>query len=243
MDLKEDLRYTLGVMDPKGDRSLRPGQQPDPDLYLRMVDKNEDGIVVRGAKMHTTSAPCGHYIFVAPGGALTEEDKDYALSFVVPTDAEGLTFITRPAAGPLEEKEIESPVSSKIGFVECLTVFDDVFIPWENVFMCGEWDFTERHIQHFSPYVRLVKGTCVSARTDILTGATALMARYNGLEKAGHIRSKINEMMIAAEIGWGCALGSIHQSKPHPSGVPIPDISISNGCSLFRACGYVDITR
>jgi len=225
---KEDLRYCLGVMDPKGDRSLPPGRQADPDLYLRVVERRTDGIVVNGAKMHTSNAPVTHYIFACPSGLLREEDRDYAVSFAAPIDAKGITFITRPAPGPRGRKELESPVSSNIGFVECLTVFDNVFIPWENVFMCGEWDFTEKLISYFSPYVRLCKGTCTSARTDIVAGAAALIADYNGVGRAGHVRSKLTDMMIASEIGWGCALGAISNAVQHPSGIPIPDVSISN---------------
>jgi len=225
---REDLRYCLGVMDPKGDRSLSPSRQADPDLYLRVVDRNADGIIVRGAKMHTSNAPVMHMFFACPSGVLQEEDKDYAVSFAVPIDTEGITFITRPAPGPREPKRYESPVSSHIGFVECLSVFDDVFVPWENVFMCGEWEFTERFIRYFSPYVRLCKGTCTSARIDLIAGAASLIAEYNGAGKAGHIRNKITDMMIASEIGWGCALGSVYNAVQHPSGIPIPDISVSN---------------
>ncbi|MGZ3580069.1 MAG: 4-hydroxyphenylacetate 3-hydroxylase N-terminal domain-containing protein [Syntrophales bacterium] len=225
---KNDLRYCMGVMDPKGDRSLPPRRQADPDLYLRVVDKNKDGIIVNGAKMHTSDAPITHYIFTCPSGVLQEADKDYAVSFAIPIDTKGLKFITRPAPGPLEPKEMESPASSHIGFVECLSVFDHVFIPWERVFMCGEWEFTENLIRYFSPYVRICKGACTSARTDILAGTAALVAHYNGVGKAGHIRSKITDMMISSEIGWGCALGAVANSTMHPSGIPIPDVSISN---------------
>ncbi len=223
-----DLRYCMGVMDPKGDRSLPPGRQADPDLYLRVVERNSKGIIVNGAKMHTSDAPLTHFIFTCPSGVLQEADRDYALSFAVPVDTKGIKFITRPAPGPLEPGEMESPVSSHIGFVECLTIFDHVFVPWERVFMCGEWEFTENLIRYFSPYVRVCKGTCTSARTDILAGAAALIADYNGTAKAGHIKSKITDMMISSEIGWGCALASVAESEMHPSGIPIPDISISN---------------
>lgn len=225
---KEDLRYCLGVMDPKGDRSLTPSGQADPDLYLRVVDKNSDGIVVKGAKMHTSNGPVVHYIFVCPSGLLNEEDAAYAVSFAIPIDTKGITFITRPAPGPLTKKTLENPVSSQIGFVECVSVFDEVFIPWENVFMCGEWEFTRALVGYFSPYVRLCKGTCTSARTDIIAGAASLIADYNGVGRAGHIRNKITDMMIASEIGWGCALGAISNAIQHPSGIPIPDVSISN---------------
>jgi aromatic ring hydroxylase len=225
---KDDLRYCMGVMDPKGNRSLSPSKQADPDLYLRVVERNDKGIIVNGAKMHTSDAPITHFIFTCPSGVLQEADKDYALSFAIPVDTKGIKFITRPAPGPLETKEMESPVSSHIGFVECLTVFDHVFIPWERVFMCGEWEFTENLIRYFSPYVRICKGTCTSARTDILAGTAALIADYNGTAKASHIKSKITDMIMSSEIGWGCALASAAKSTMHPSGIPIPDISFSN---------------
>lgn len=231
---KNDLRYCLGVMDPKGDRSLPPYRQHDPDLYLRVVDKNRNGIVVRGAKIHTSNAPLTHYIFVCPSGVLGEEDREYAVSFAIPVDTKGLRFITRPAPGPLDKKEMESPISSHIGFVECMSVFDDVFVPWERVFMCGEWEFSRNLIRYFSPYVRICKGACVSARIDILIGAAALIADYNGVGRAGHIRSKITDMMIDSEIGWGCALASVASSFMHPSGIPIPDVSVSNA-GLYHA--------
>jgi len=223
-----DFRYCMGVMDPKGNRSLSPSRQADPDLYLRVVERNDKGIIVNGAKVHTSDAPITHFIFTCPSGVLQEADKDYALSFAIPVDTKGLKFITRPAPGPLKSKDMESPVSSHMGFVECLTVFDHVFVPWERVFMCGEWEFTENLIGYFSPYVRICKGTCTSARTDILAGAAALIADYNGVAKASHIRSKITDMMISSEIGWGCALASVAKSTMHPSGIPIPDTSLSN---------------
>ena len=223
-----DYRYCMGVMDPKGNRSLPPSQQADPDLYLRVVEKNHDGIVVNGAKMHTSDAPITHYIFTCPSGVLQEADGAYAVSFATPVDTKGIKFITRPAPGPIEHKTMESPASSHVGFVECLTIFDHVFIPWERVFMCGEWEFTKNLIGYFSPYVRICKGTCTSARTDILVGAAALISYFNGTDRASHIRSKLTDMMIASEIGWGCALASVSKSTMHPSGIPIHDSSISN---------------
>ena len=225
---REDLRYCLGVMDPKGDRSKGPSEQADPDLHLRVVEKRSDGIVVRGAKMHTSNAPMTHYFFAMPCRELTESDADYALAFVMPVDSPGISYITRPAPGPVGERRFESPISTQIGFTESLTVLDDVFVPWENVFMCGEWEFTEQLISCFSPYVRLAKGACTSARIDIIAGAAALAAKYNGTAGAGHIKSKINDMMVSSQIGFGCTLGSIANGVMHPSGIPVPDISIAN---------------
>jgi 4-hydroxybutyryl-CoA dehydratase/vinylacetyl-CoA-Delta-isomerase len=225
---REDLRFVLGVMDPKGDRQLPPSKQPDPDLFLRVVEERPDGIVVNGAKMHTTSAPAAHYFVASPSRVLGPDDKEYALAFACPTDTKGITFITRPAAGPLEQKDMENPISSQIGFVESLSVFDNVFIPWEKVFMCGEWDFTAGFINYFSSYVRLAKGTCVAARTEMLAGISAQAAEYNGVEKAAHIRNKITDMIMDAKIGYGCAVAAARLATVHPSGIAFPDILTSN---------------
>ncbi len=225
---REDLRYCLGIMDPKGDRSLSPSAQPNPDAYLRVVEKRDDGIVVRGAKAHTSNGPVAHFLFAMPCAAMGENDADYCVSFAVPVDTPGISFITRPSPGPLTSRQYESPVSTQIGFTESLTVFDDVFVPWESVFMCGEWKYTESVISLFSPYVRFAKGTCTSARIDILAGTAALAAQANGAANAGHIRSKITDMATASQIGYGCAIAAVQKSVMHPSGIPVPDISIAN---------------
>lgn len=225
---REDLRYAIATMDPKGDRSLSPSQQADPDLFLRVVEKRSDGIVINGAKMHTSSAPTTHYLFVSPSRVMGEADADYALSLVCPVDAKGLTFITRPGPCPIHPDEMANPASAKHSMVECLSVFDNVFIPWEHVFMCGEWELTENFIKYFSSYGRPVKATCISSRTDMIAGAASLIADYNGVAGASHIRSKITDMAVTSEIGWGCVQGAIHNSTDHPTGISVPDISISN---------------
>jgi len=130
--------------------------------------------------------------------------------------------------GAAGENGIRQSVSSEVGWTEHFAVFEDVFVPWKNVFMCGEWEFTERFINYFSAYARLVKGVCCSARTDMLIGAAALVAQCNGIEKAGHVRSKLTDMMTSSLCGYGCALAAATESKKHASGIMIPDIAIAN---------------
>ncbi len=237
---RDDLRFCLGVMDPKGDRSLKPSAQADPDLHLRIVERTPEGIVVNGAKMHTSNAPLAHYIFCAPGGVLSEEDSNYAVAFAVPIDTRGITFITRPSPCPIDATAMTNPASTRHNMLECLTIFDNVFVPWENVFMAGEWEFTDRFIHYFSSYGRPVKATCISARIDMIAGAAALIADYNGISKASHIRSKLNDMMITSNIGWGCVLGAVANSVDHPGGIPIPDISISNAGLYHTRLRFVE---
>lgn len=225
---KNDERFVMGVMDAKGDRSLKPSQQPDPDMFLRVVEKNDRGIVVRGCKSQVSGAACAHYVLCIPGTVKVEGEEDYSVAFVVPTDAKGLKFVVRPAAGPLQPKQYNNPLSSEVGVVECAAVFDDVFIPWDDVFLCGEWEFTRNYVTYLSAFIRTLKGTCTAARIDMMTGFAQLMADANGVAKATHIRNKLSDMAISASNGYSAGLAAATDSTKHPSGLQIPNIVLAN---------------
>jgi len=225
-----------GMMDPKGDRSLPPSGQKQP-TDLRIVKRRPDGIMVRGAKVHTTYGPAAHQVVVVPCRALGERDKDFAVSFALPVDAKGLKMIARPSPGPTHDVQMESPLTSKYMGVEAMTIFDDVFVPEERIFMCGEWDKALSLPLYFSSLHRQSKCACSAGHTDLLIGTAALAAEVNGLGmKVGHIRDKITEMMMAAETAFGCSLGAALEGKIHGSGVFLPDAPIANsGLNYIRS--------
>ena len=228
--------FAWGMMDPKGDRSRPPSGQTRP-TDLRIVERRADGIVVRGAKVHTTYGPAAHWVVAVPCRALKEEDRDYAVSFAVPIDAKGLKMIARPSPGPSRAMEMESPLSSRYIGVEAMTVFDDVFVPEELIFMCGEWDQSLKLPFYFAGLHRQSKCACSAGHTDLLIGAAALLAEVNGLSlKTSHIRDKITDMIMAAQTSYGCALGAAVEAVSHPSGVILPDPSIANsGLNYIRS--------
>jgi 4-hydroxybutyryl-CoA dehydratase/vinylacetyl-CoA-Delta-isomerase len=229
--------FAWGMMDPKGDRSRRPSEQERP-TDLRIVERKPDGIVVRGAKLHTTYGPGAHWVIAVPCRALSEADKDYAVSFAVPIDAKGVKMIARPSPGPVTETGMESPISSKYIGVEAMTIFDDVFVPEERIFMCGEWDQSVKLPFYFSGLHRQSKCACSAGHTDLMVGTAALLADVNGLGMhTSHIRDKITDMMMAASTAYGCALGSAVNGSVHPSGVYLPDPAIANsGLNYIRSC-------
>ncbi|MBW2283275.1 MAG: hypothetical protein JRF65_01600 [Deltaproteobacteria bacterium] len=217
-----------GMMDPKGDRSLPPSKQRRP-TDLRITERRPDGIVVRGAKLHTTYGAAAHEVVAVPCRALGEDDKDFAVSFAVPIDTKGVKLIARPSPGPSRETDMESPLSSQFIGVECLTIFDDVFVPEERVFMCGEWDQTVKLPFYFAGLHRQSKCACSAGHTDLLIGVAALLADVNGLGTGpSHIRDKITDMMMAATTAYGCAMGAAQEGTAHPSGVYLPDPAIAN---------------
>lgn len=212
--------------DVKGDRSRRPHEQADPDLYVRVVEKRSDGIVVRGAKAHNTAAPYCDEIIALPTRNLTREESDWAVAFAIPADTEGVKLICR-VTSLRQRKELKAP-GNEFGMADSLTVFDNVFVPWERVFMCGEWEFGARLALLFANYHRHSYCGCKPAVTDIMMGLTALAAEYNGVSRAPHIVDDITELMILAEIVYASGIAASVKGKETSSGIYEPDFLYSN---------------
>ena len=223
---KNDLVGCAAQTDVKGDRSLRPHEQPDPDMYLRIVEKRKDGIVVRGAKAHNSIAAYADEVIVTPTRALTKEEGDWAVAFAVPGDHPGVQQIV-VAGSPKARKHLKAPYSD-YGSCHSLTIFEDAFIPWDRVFMCGEWEFGGRLALMFALYHRHSYTGCKPAATDVYTGTTALVAEYLGVGKAQHIRHKIADLISVAELVYASGIAAAVKSKASSSGTYIPDVVFCN---------------
>ncbi len=193
-----DLAVAVAQTDVKGDRAKAPHEQDDPDLYLRVVDQNRDGIVVRGAKAHTSAAPNANEIIVLPTRAMGADDRDYAVSFAIPVDTPGLSLYVSPFGGR-EPNDFEFPLSSWAKMLESLTVFDDVHVPWERVFLCGEPRGCGPLALTFVEYHRFTAVSYKLPLHDAFVGAAASIAEMNGVGKAGHIRDKLTTLITYAE--------------------------------------------
>ncbi len=216
---EEDLTCDGAMTDPKGDRSLPPHKQEDPDLYVHVVEERKDGIVVRGAKVHQTGAVNSHEIIVMPTIALREEDKDYAVSFALPSDTEGIRYIIGRQSCDTRKLEGETlDVGNQLfGGHEALVVFDDVFVPWERVFMYGEHDFAGELVEKFASYHRQ-SYACKVGVGDVLIGASQTAAEYNGVDKASHIKDKIVEMNHLNETLYCGCIACASEGHREPSG-------------------------
>ncbi len=229
---EEDWTVDGAMTDPKGDRGLSPSKQVDPDLYVHVVEKREDGIVVSGAKAHQTGAINSHWILVMPTISMVKEDADYAVSFCAPADAEGIFYIYGRQSCDTRKLEGGSiDVGNKqFGGHEALMVFDNVFIPWENVFMCGEYEFSGMLVERFAGYHRQSYGGCKVGVGDVLIGATALAADYNGAAKASHVKDKLIEMMHLNETLYACGIACSAEGHKTASGNYIIDLLLANVC-------------
>ena len=229
---EEDWTVDGAMTDPKGDRGLSPSKQVDPDLYVHVVEKREDGIVVCGAKAHQTGALNSHMILVMPTIAMVKEDADYAVSFVAPADAEGITYIYgRQSCDTRKLEGGDIDVGNKqFGGHEALMVFDHVFIPWENVLMCGEYEFSGALVERFAGYHRQSYGGCKVGVGDVLIGAAALAADYNGAAKASHVKDKLIEMIHLNETLYACGIACSAEGHETASGNYIIDLLLANVC-------------
>lgn len=227
-----DLTVDGAMTDPKGDRGLAPHAQPDPDMYLRVVERRDDGIVVRGAKAHQTGIINSQEVIVMPTVAMGPDDKDYAVSFAVPVDTEGIVMIIgRQSCDTRKLEESQMDVgNSEFGGVEALVVFDDVFVPNDRIFLNGEFEYAGMLVERFAGYHRQSYGGCKVGVGDVLIGAAALAADYNGVPKVSHIKDKLIEMTHLNETLYCCGIACSAEGTPTDSGNYIIDLLLANVC-------------
>ena len=227
----ENLVIGGAMTDVKGDRSLTPSEQEDPDLFLHIVDRDDKGVYVTGAKGHQTGTINSHWMIVMPTMRLLENDKDYAIVGALPVDAPGLTYIYGRQScdtRSMEPGDIDVG-NSEYGGQETMVIFDRVFIPNEMIFMDGEYEFASMLVERFTCYHRR-SYVCKTGLGDVLIGAAAAIAEYNGVPKVSHIKDKIIEMTHLNESIYAAGIAASYQSHKMKSGVFLNDDMLANVC-------------
>ena len=229
---ENDLVVDGAMTDPKGDRGLAPHAQADGDLFLRVVERRPDGVVVRGAKAHQTGASNSHEILVMPTQAMKPEDKDYAIAFAVPIDAEGVFMIVGRQS--CDTRKLEDGTLDRgnptFGGMEALVIFDNVFVPNDRIFLNGEAEFATMLVDRFASYHRQSYGGCKVGVGDVLIGAAALAAEYNGAAKASHVKDKLIEMNHLNETLYSGGLACSANGWKTESGNYMVDTLLANVC-------------
>jgi 4-hydroxybutyryl-CoA dehydratase / vinylacetyl-CoA-Delta-isomerase len=230
--LQEGNLVLGGAMtDPKGDRSKGPADQADPDVFVHVTERRKEGLVIRGAKAHQTGCVNSHWVVVMPTMRLREVDRDYAVVCAIPVTDPGLTFIYGRQScdtRALEGGDIDQG-NAQFSGQEALIVLDDVFVPWERVFLDGETEFAATLVERFTAYHRR-SYVCKTGVGDVLIGAAALVADSNGVLGASHIRDKLVEMTHLNETIYGAGIASSHESRPTSAGNYENDGLLANVC-------------
>ena len=245
MAQEQDLVVDGAMTDPKGDRSRTPSKQSDPDMYLRVVERRPDGIVVRGAKAHQTGITNSHEVIVMPTVAMKPDEGDYAVAFALPVDTKGIYMIVgRQSCDTRKLEGTEMDVGNcEYGGVEALVIFDDVFVPNDRIFMNGETDFSGMLVERFASFHRQSYGGCKVGVGDVLIGAAALAADYNGAQKASHIKDKLIEMTHLNETLYSCGIACSAEGHATASGGYYVDTLLANVCKQNITRFPYEITR
>lgn len=232
-----DLAISVAQTDVKGDRSAGPLNQPNPDMYTRIVERRPDGIVVRGARIHTSCTTNVNEVIVLPTRAMSEADKDYALAFAIPVDTPGLKLVASPYGGS-PKAEFDAPLSAERKMMETITIFDDVFVPWERVFLAGEHDFAGPLALGFVEYHRFTAVSYKLPLVDALIGSALLMADMNGISKAAHVRDKLIWLISYAETLRALTEMAAIRGASDEHGIFAPDALTTNMAKYHFAHHY-----
>lgn len=215
------------MTDPKGDRSKRPGAQPE--RYLRVVERRPEGVVLRGAKIHQTGAANAHQVLVMPGMAMREGEEAFAIAAALPVDAPGVTMVL--GRQPSDERRGGPDAgNARYGGQEVVVLFDDVLVPWDHVFLDGHLGACATLVEAFAGFHRASYGGCKPGNLDVLVGAARLLAGEHGVAGASHVRDKLVEMVHLTETIHGLGLGASAKSTRHGSGVWQVDPVLANVC-------------
>jgi 4-hydroxybutyryl-CoA dehydratase/vinylacetyl-CoA-Delta-isomerase len=232
-----DLAVAVAQTDAKGDRSKAPHQQRDRDLYVHVTGERPEGIVVRGAKVHTSTSANADEIIVLPTRAMGAEDADFAVAFAVPANTPGLTmYVSSYGAG--DRDPWEHPLSARHKMLETLTVFDDVLVPWERVFLCRQPELAGPLALGFVEYHRFTAVSYKLPLLDLLVGSAALIAQMNGVISAGHIRDKLTRLVVYAETVRALTESAARRARIDDRGIAYPDPMTTNLAKYTFATQY-----
>jgi 4-hydroxybutyryl-CoA dehydratase / vinylacetyl-CoA-Delta-isomerase len=232
-----DLALATAQTDVKGDRAKRPSEQEDPDLYVRIVARGKDGIVVRGAKIHTSVTPNANEIIVLPTRAMGEREAEWSVAFAVPVDTPGVKLLASPF-GDGEIRPGERPISARHKMMETMTVFDDVFVPNDRIFIDGDTQSAGRVALAFVEYHRFTAISYKLPLVDAIAGAAAVIADFNGISRASHVREKLIHLIAYAETLRALTQKAAERCVAKPGGQVAPDPLMVNIAKSHFAHGY-----
>ena len=234
---RRDIRITQCITDAKGDRSRPPLKQDDPDAYVHVVDRQADGVVIRGAKLHITGASLGHELMTIPTKAMKVGEEDYAIAAMIPVNAPGVKIINTTYA-PRHADTRDFPVSGASATPEGFVVFEDVFVPNERIFLNGEVAQASVFAHSLGLWERLGGLSGMADGADTLVGFAQLIAEANGLGGEAHIKEKISEMIIHATVIRACLEAALTNAETGPLGAAFPSELYTNAGKYTGAANY-----
>jgi 4-hydroxybutyryl-CoA dehydratase/vinylacetyl-CoA-Delta-isomerase len=240
---RRDIRCVQTITDAKGDRALTPSKQQDPDSYVRIVERRSDGIVIRGAKLHITSAAVAHELLVMPTKRMKAGEEDYAVTCAVAVNAPGVKIVNVSYAPPAEHDWREYPASALIGTTEGFVIFDDVFVPNERVFLAGEVEHSATFAHSLGLWERLGSLGHYVELADTIVGLAQLISEANGTTKIPHVKEKISGLIVYATMLRASLEAAISNATFTPEGWASPNELFTNAAKFYAAAEYAVVIR
>jgi 4-hydroxybutyryl-CoA dehydratase/vinylacetyl-CoA-Delta-isomerase len=243
----KNLMVVGAMTDPKGDRSKSPADQPDPDQYVHVTERMDDGIIIRGAKLHMTGGVNSHEILIMPTASMAEPSRDYAIACSVPVDAPGVTMIFGRQASDDRRDKRERIDSGKPSFGavggEAVIAFEDVFVPQDRIFMNGETELTGSLVYRFAAHHRANYGACKTGLIDVLIGAVSYLTLIQGTAKTSHVKDKVTEMIHLCETLYSSSIACSAEGWPTESGAYMVDTMLANVCKQNVTRLHFEVAR
>ena len=215
------------IVHPPVDRNMAPGAPGGPtDIYAHVTKETDAGIHVTGAKVVATGSALTHFTFVAHVGLMPVQDKNFALVFLVPTNAPGVKFICRVSneqRAAVLGSPFDYPLSSRLDENDAIFVMDDVFVPWENVFVYGDIEKANNFFPRsgFVPRFQLQGCTRLAVKLDFITGLLIKATEIAGTRGFRGVEANIGEVIAWRNAMWGLSDAMARSPDPWTGGYRI----------------------
>jgi 4-hydroxyphenylacetate 3-monooxygenase len=246
---ENDLLLTHTLVLPQANRSVGPSQQASKTLAAAIVDRNDNGIVIRGARILATIGPIADEILVMPSTVLkgTADDAPYSYAFGIPTDTPGVRFLARESFD-LGRSHYDHPLGSRFEEPDAIVVFDDVLVPWERCFVVGQPELCNGIYTETSAAAHMTHQvvTRTRAKTEFLLGLVSLLTEAIAIEQFQHVQEKIAEVIVTLEICKALQHSAEVDAAPNGFGLVTPAWAPLNACRNWYPRTYprlVEILR
>ncbi len=230
---ENDLLLTHTLVLPQANRSVGPSQQKTKTLAASIVDQNDNGIVIRGARILATIGPFADEILVMPSTVLkgTPDDAPYSYAFAIPCDAPGLRFLCRESFD-LGRSHFDHPLASRFEEIDAVVVFDDVLVPWERCFIVGKPELCNGIYSETSAAAHMTHQvvTRTRAKTEYILGLASLLTEAIAIEQFQHVQEKIAEVIVALETCKALQQSAEVGALPNQFGLVTPAWAPLNAC-------------
>ena len=222
---EEDLLCTHTLIPPQANRAVSGSQQAGGALMAHIVREDDNGIVIRGARMLATIGPFADELLVFPSTVLrnTPEDKQYSFACAIPNDATGLRYLARE---PLDygRPRHDHPLGSRFEESDAVVIFDDVHVPYERCFVLGDPELCNGFYTHTSAVVHMTHQvvTRTTAKTEYILGLLSLLTQAIGIEQFPHVQADVAEVITTLETLRALLRAAEADAAPNEFGVLTP---------------------